>query len=147
MKRVAIYLLVMYSVVAFSTDILPKDFFKGIEGEYSVLMVNGKKADSAETSIILADNEEAILSMPYCSDGACNPGYIFINYTNTKIEKWDFGNSYTVYGIKKTDSESEQFYTWEENNGIIHFTNYQLILPNGKTSTMQHVIRKHVQSR
>lgn len=116
------------------------DFFRAQAGAYKIVQVGGEEPHGDDNAEVAASGSEANLVLPYCANagGLCDPGYIDLTYSKTKVFKKVISGDRTLYTIQSGGKK----YTWETTGGRVTFRNYQYQTADGRVIVLTHVLKK-----
>lgn len=137
--------MVLFSILATaSTSVDPRAFIQSVNGTYKIERFGGEVPNKEYVAEVSDLDLEGFLAMPYCPKGSpCDPGYISLPYSQTKVTKEDKSTS-VLYTIQSTESGKVSTYTWEAfSDGHILFKNFQYSFNNGVVGILEHVLRKN----
>lgn len=119
-----------------------KAFFTSVLGKYKILKAGGEAPhESGSIGTVERDTnpDQSIVTLTYCPPGAgCDPGFIFLEDSATQVTQ--SGNTWTI--IHDDGGGKKSRYTWTQDGGNVTFRNYQYVMPNGSTVTLEHVMVK-----
>ncbi len=115
------------------------EFFKSIQGKYRIESAGNEVPHEGNNSAdVSMSSEEANFTLPYCAagGGACDPGYIDLTLSDTKVYRKAYNRSHVLYTV----ISDSKIYTWEERDGKIFFRNYQYEKVTGEVVVLTHLI-------
>lgn len=127
----------------------PQAFFSSVLGKYKIERAGAGPGHEGVNADVSLSGEEANLSFPYCPEagGSCDPGYIDLTLSDTKVTKRSIDRSQVMATIQWDG----KVYTWEERDvkeadgnvvRKVFFRNYQYVNAEDKFFILSHVLTR-----
>ncbi len=128
----------------FGTSVDPKTFFTSIAGTYRIDTINGQPAHPNVTGeVLVTSNEEAESSMQFClPSGSCIDGYTQYFFSQMEIFSKSLSPTRSIHTFFMKEGEKRREFSWEQNEGLLTFRNFQFESRDAGRISMEHVIRK-----
>ena len=125
-------------------SISAKEFVESVRGAYKIESANGKVpyvgSDMGQIDI---DGNDGVFSFQYClPTGGCDPGDQFFPLGATQVTRTKISEKHFIYTILLNTDNKVSRYTWENNDGLIIYRNYQYMLSNSEVIALEHTLRK-----
>lgn len=105
-----------------------KSFLETRKGNYKILKAGGyAPKPTNETALVQPADTEATITLPFCPQGDtfCDPGFLFVTYTDTRVFKRQSAAGEPVYDIVIREEGISRYYIWTERASAILVRNLQ----------------------